>query len=144
MFNVTVIPHFLLHHTIISTISAPTSSRPEVFCKKGVLRTFANFLEKHPCQGLLLIKLQAFLWILWNFWEHLFSQNTSGGCLYPLSKQFPPLLYCFFWIPFFKLSKTFKTFFVVNVNIVCFKGLKLFCFCFSFKQLKTIFHLNKA
>ena len=26
------------------------SSRPEVFCKKGVLKYFANFTEKHLCQ----------------------------------------------------------------------------------------------
>ena len=28
------------------------SSRPEVFCKKGVLRNFAKFTEKHLCQSL--------------------------------------------------------------------------------------------
>ena len=27
------------------------SSRPEVFCKKGVLRNFAKFTGKHLCQG---------------------------------------------------------------------------------------------
>ena len=31
---------------------AVRSSRPEVFCKKGVLRNFAKFTEKHLCQGL--------------------------------------------------------------------------------------------
>ena len=38
----------------------PGSSRPDVFCKKGVLRNFANFIGKrlwHRC----------FLWILQNF-----------------------------------------------------------------------------
>ena len=34
-------------------------SRPEVFCKKGILRNFAKFTGKHLCQSLLLIKLQA-------------------------------------------------------------------------------------
>ena len=28
------------------------SSRPEVFCKKGVLRNFAKFTGKHLCQSL--------------------------------------------------------------------------------------------
>ena len=28
------------------------SSRPEVFCKKGVLRNFAKFTGKHLCQRL--------------------------------------------------------------------------------------------
>ena len=107
--NLAVIPHFLLHYKIIKTKSSSRSSRPEVFYKEGVLRTFAKFLGKHPCQSLFLIKLQFFLWILWNFYEHLFSQNTSSGCFFSLSKQFPLLLYCFFWMQFFKLSKTFKT-----------------------------------
>ena len=33
------------------------SSRPEVFCKKGVLRNFAKFTGKHLCQGLFLNKV---------------------------------------------------------------------------------------
>ena len=28
------------------------NSRPDVFCKKGVLRNFAKFIEKHLCQSL--------------------------------------------------------------------------------------------
>ena len=28
------------------------SSRPEVFCKKGVLKNFAKFTGKHLCQSL--------------------------------------------------------------------------------------------
>ena len=35
------------------------SSRPEVFCEKGVLRNFAKFTGKHLCQSLFLKKLQA-------------------------------------------------------------------------------------
>ena len=35
------------------------SSRPEVFCKKGVLKNFAKFTGKHLCQSLLLITLQT-------------------------------------------------------------------------------------
>ena len=34
-------------------------SRPEGFCKKGVLRYFAKLTGKHLCQSLFLIKLQA-------------------------------------------------------------------------------------
>ena len=34
-------------------------SRPEVFCKNGVLTNFAKFTGKHLCQSLLLIKLQT-------------------------------------------------------------------------------------
>ena len=28
------------------------SSRPEVFCKKGILRNFAKFTGKHLCQSI--------------------------------------------------------------------------------------------
>ena len=48
MFNLAVIPHFLLHCEFINIISFLRSSRPEVFCKKGVLRKLAKFLGKTP------------------------------------------------------------------------------------------------
>ena len=38
------------------SISYYRSSRPEVFCKKGVLRNFAKLTGKHLCQGLFFIK----------------------------------------------------------------------------------------
>ena len=42
-------------------LSSPTfrSSRPEVFCEKGVLTNFGKFTGKHLCQNLFLITLQA-------------------------------------------------------------------------------------
>ena len=43
------------------------SSRPDVFCRKGVLRNFAKFTGKHLCQSLFLIKLQTIPF----FTEHL-------------------------------------------------------------------------
>ena len=51
------------------------------------LKIFQNS-QGNTCVGdSFLIKLQdsnigVFLWILRNFSEHLFSQNTSGGCLW--------------------------------------------------------------
>ena len=33
------------------------SSRPEVFCKKGVPRNFAKLIEKHLCQNLFFDKV---------------------------------------------------------------------------------------
>ena len=36
--------------------STDRSSRPEVFCKKAVIRNFAKFTGKHLCQSLLFIK----------------------------------------------------------------------------------------
>ena len=37
-------------------VSDKRSSRPEVFCKKDVLRNIAKFTEKHLCQSLFFIK----------------------------------------------------------------------------------------
>ena len=38
-------------------LQKPWSSRPEVFCKKGVLRNFTKFTGKHLCQSLLFNKV---------------------------------------------------------------------------------------
>ena len=95
MFNLAVIRHFLLHYKIINTISSLRSSRPEVFCKKGVLRKFAKFLGKHQRQSLFFNKVAG---LHVNFAKFL---RTSF---------FFALL--FFLNAFLKLSKTFKTFLV--------------------------------
>ena len=44
-----------IHYFSFPNISR--SSRPEVFCKKGVLRNFAKFIGKHQCQSLFLNKV---------------------------------------------------------------------------------------
>ena len=69
----------------------------EMFCKIGVLRNFAKVTEKHLCQSLFFNKVASlrpttllkkrlwhrwFLWIFRNFQEHIFLQNTSGGCFW--------------------------------------------------------------
>ena len=72
------------------------SSRPELFCKKGVLKNFTKFRGKHLCQSLFFNKvadlspttlLKKRLWhrcFPVNFSKFLrtpfFSLNTSGGC----------------------------------------------------------------
>ena len=65
------------------------SSRPEVFCKKGVLKNFAKFIVKHLCHSLSFDKVagprpatlrKKRLWHRCFLTEHLFLQNTSGGC----------------------------------------------------------------
>ena len=71
------------------------SSRPEVFCKKGVLRKFAKFTGEHLCQGFFFNKvagltsatlLKSRLWLRCfpvNYTKLLrtpFLQNTSGSC----------------------------------------------------------------
>ena len=60
------------------------SSRPEVFCKKGVLRNFLKFTGEHLCQSLFCCRpttlAQVFSCeLLQSFWEHFFLQNTSGS-----------------------------------------------------------------
>ena len=42
---------------LLANSDNPISSRPEVFCKKGVLRNFAKFTGKHLCQSLFFQKL---------------------------------------------------------------------------------------
>ena len=66
-------------------------SRPEVFCKKGVLRNFAKFTGKHLCQGLFLNRVAGLSPATLlkqrlchrcfpvNFAKFL-RTNTSGGC----------------------------------------------------------------
>ena len=50
----------------------------EVFCKKGILKTFVNFTGKHLCWSIFLIKLQAIkkrgfkTGVLQNFSKDLF------------------------------------------------------------------------
>ena len=53
MQNFTIYICYFLTHFIFR------SSRPEVSCRKGVLRSFAKFTGKHQRQSLFLIKLQA-------------------------------------------------------------------------------------
>ena len=71
------------------------SSRPEMFCKKAVLRDFLKFTTKHLCQSLFITKVAGqdsnfilkkrpcFLEFPVNFSnleELLFLRNISGGC----------------------------------------------------------------
>ena len=54
------------------------SSRPGVFCKRGILRNFAKFTGKRLCQRLKKKRVTGtgvFLWFLRNFWEHNFFRT---------------------------------------------------------------------
>ena len=48
------------------------SSRPEVFCKKGVLRNFAKITEKHLCQSLFFNKVAGL-----RLWYRCFPVNFA-------------------------------------------------------------------
>ena len=73
------------------------SSRPEVFCWKGILKYFTKFTGKHLCQSLFFNKIaglrpatllkkglwhRCFLVNFVTFLRTLFTQNTSGGCFW--------------------------------------------------------------
>ena len=61
------------------------SSQPEVFRQKGVLKIVQNSEENTLSTGRS-AATGVFLWMIQNFWEHLFLQNTSGGCFWPCPK----------------------------------------------------------
>ena len=64
------------------------SSRPEVFCRKGVLKNFAKFTGKHLCQSLFFNEVTGFnqqFYEFVNFSEHLSLENTSGGCFWVMN-----------------------------------------------------------
>ena len=85
------------------------SSRPEVFSKKGVRKSFAKFRAKHLCQNLFFNKVAGLRHItlkkrkkkrLWNrccpvnfgkFLRTPFLQNSSGGCFWFYLKRRVPL-----------------------------------------------------
>ena len=77
----------LLHPMTQSYITKQTnrsllhrSSRPEVFCKKGVLRNFAKFAGKHLCQSLFFNKvagLKPATLLKKRFWRRCFPVNFA-------------------------------------------------------------------
>ena len=73
------------------------SSRQAVFCQKGVLKNFTKLTRKHLCWSLFFHRVAGLRPVTWfrkrlkdgrfpenfaKFLKHIFSQNTSGGCLY--------------------------------------------------------------
>ena len=82
----------LENFTLRNKQTAHRSSCSHMSYKICVLKNFTNFTEKHLSWSHLLIKFQS--WrpanllkrdsntgvCLWNFWEHLVLQNTSGDC----------------------------------------------------------------
>ena len=57
------------------------SSRSQVFFKRGVLKSFANFTGKQMCWSLVFNKVSGLKTFL-SFPDHVFLQNTSGGCFW--------------------------------------------------------------
>ena len=65
--------------TLIKPITSSRSSRPEVFCKKGVLRNFAKLTGKHLCQSPLFNKVagSAATLFLKKLWRRCFTVNFT-------------------------------------------------------------------
>ena len=61
------------HHVMgyLEDESPDKSSRPDVFCEKGVLRNFAKFTGKHLCESLFFNKVTAKFLRTPFFTEHL-------------------------------------------------------------------------
>ena len=90
-------PFFNIVHEKLMLNHSNRGSHQKCSVKKGVLKNFSIFTEKHLCWSLFLIKLQVFraaallkrdsntgffLWILPNFQKHLFWRTPVNGCLY--------------------------------------------------------------
>ena len=58
------------------------SSHLKCSVRKGFLRNFRKFTRLQACNFTKkrFSSAGVYLWILWNSEEHLFLQNTSGGC----------------------------------------------------------------
>ena len=69
---------FSWHHRISSALYR--SSRPKVFCKKGVLRNFAKFTGKHLCESLFFNKvagLRPAILLKKRLWHRCFPMNFA-------------------------------------------------------------------
>ena len=70
------------------------SSRPEMFCKKGVLRNFAKFTGRHLCQSLFFNKvagLKPATLLKKRFWHRCFPVNFAKFLRIPFSCRTPPV-----------------------------------------------------
>ena len=119
------------------------SNRLQIFCKIGVLKNSAKFMETHLCWSLFSKRLQVswpetslkrdfsrgiFLWILKKIFEKTYLQNTSG-CLLVLISPFQPALHALITLFFLFVSNNcnygnlLSLFFTIiyqeiNVNVV--------------------------
>ena len=83
-----VVGNWWVLHWPFKPFSKQRSSRPEVFCKKGVLRNFAKFTEKHLCQILFFSKVETLAQVFscefcevskntWSFRTHSVAASKS-------------------------------------------------------------------
>ena len=92
------------------------SSRPEVFCKKGVLKNCDKFTGKHFCQRLW---HRCFPVNLSKFLRTPFLSNTSGSCFWPLYSALicTVFLFLFLYMLFrHMIWYNFSSFFSVHIE----------------------------
>ena len=112
--------HKLLVYVFISLrcLLPEAATRVELFFQKIVLKNFVNFIGKHLCWSLFLIKLQAW---------HLFWRTSANDCfctiLAPLN-----VTYLFYFI--------FSTFFLIITTAIF--NISNVCFWFQFDRLRRI------
>ena len=92
-FRTAILQNICERMLLILSWSFYRSNHQRCSMRKGVLRNFAKFTGKHLCQSLFFCRLRPatllkrdsgtgfFLWILGNFSEQLFLQNTSRRLL---------------------------------------------------------------
>ena len=83
------------------------SSRPEVFCIKGVVRNFAKFTGKHQCQSL------------------FFDKVAGDACNFIKKETLAQVFFCEFW-------EIYKNTFFYRTPLVPASVLRAFCKLFYF------------
>ena len=62
------------------TQGSNAKAAPEVFCKKGVLKNFTNFTEKHLCQSLFFNKVAGLMPAIFFIKKEALAQVSSCEC----------------------------------------------------------------
>ena len=68
-------------------IASYKSSRPKLFCKKGVFKNFTHFTRKHPCQSLFVNKKSSSFLLKKRLWHRCFPVNFAKFLRTPISKN---------------------------------------------------------
>ena len=111
-------------HSFMIKICLVQKQPLEVFYKKGVLKSFANFTEKKLCSSLFLIQLQALGLQLYQkeTWAHVFSCESCEICFEEHLPTAGSISRCFSWIRDGKGSAHFffmiKAHFYIKTNMM--------------------------
>ena len=83
--------HYISNQPKINALNINSSSRPEVFCKKGALRNFGKFTGKHLCQSPFFNKVAGCNFIKKETMTQLFSCEFCEISKNTFSHRIPPL-----------------------------------------------------